>query len=61
MTGLSRTSVYRLIAAGDFPQPVPLTDSTHQSAPIGFLLSEMKTWVRQRLEARNSNTPPAIL
>lgn len=59
MTGLSRSSVYRLIGAGSFPQPVPLTDSQERSAPIGFLLSEVKAWVRQRLKARNGGVPPA--
>ncbi|UTH34196.1 helix-turn-helix transcriptional regulator [Ectopseudomonas hydrolytica] len=60
MTGLSRASLYRLINGGDFPQPVPLTTVSRQrGSPIGFLLSEVKAWVRQRLEARNGGIPPA--
>jgi prophage regulatory protein len=59
MTGLSRSSVYRLIGAGSFPQPVSLTDSQERSAPIGFLLSEVKAWVKQRLEARNGGESPS--
>jgi prophage regulatory protein len=59
MTGLSRTTVYRLISAGEFPRAVPLTESTHRSAPIGFLLSEVKAWITRRLEARDSGVPPA--
>ncbi|EZH79565.1 regulatory protein [Ectopseudomonas composti] len=62
MTGLSRASLYRLINGGDFPQPVPLTTVSRQrGSPIGFLLSEVKAWVRQRLEARNGGVPPASM
>lgn len=47
LTGLSRTTLWRLSRAGEFPKPVPL--SRGRSA---FLESEVLKWMRERLEAR---------
>ena len=45
--GLSRSSIYRAISAGQFPKPVSLG-----ARAIGFLESEIDEWLRQRVEAR---------
>ena len=47
--GLSRSTIYRLIDLGDFPQPIPLS-----SKSIGFVSSEVIAWKEKRMAARNS-------
>jgi prophage regulatory protein len=42
---LSRTTVYRLIHNGDFPQPIKLSKNS-----IGFLSSEIEAWKEQRIK-----------
>jgi prophage regulatory protein len=41
---LSRSTVYRLIDSGDFPQPIKLSKNS-----IGFLSSEVEAWKEQRI------------
>jgi prophage regulatory protein len=43
-TGLSRSTIYRLIENNDFPKPIPLG-----SKSIGFLSSEVVLWKEQRI------------
>jgi prophage regulatory protein len=53
ITGLARATVYkRLKDDPTFPRPVPLSDSLSRGAPIGFVLAEIQTWVRQRIARR---------
>lgn len=42
-TGLPRSSLYRLIAAGEFPRQRRLSEST-----VGWLESEISTWISSR-------------
>jgi prophage regulatory protein len=44
LTGLSRSTIYRLIEKNDFPKPIPLG-----SKSIGFLSSEVEAWKEQRI------------
>lgn len=44
---LSRTQLYRLINANDFPQQVPLGPYK-----VAFVESEVDGWIEARLEAR---------
>ena len=46
VTGLSRSSQYRLIAEGDFPSPIRLSANT-----VGWLASEVDAWVARRVAA----------
>lgn len=48
-TGLSRALIHRLIAAGDFPTPVELAPRR-----VGFLESEIETWIENRVAKRSS-------
>lgn len=51
MTSLSRSSVYkRLKEDSTFPRPVSLTDSAARGAPVAWVLGEVQTWVRSRVE-----------
>ncbi|EXF95605.1 regulatory protein [Pseudomonas fluorescens HK44] len=53
ITGLARPTVYkRLKDDPTFPRPVPLSDSKSRGSPVGFVLAEVQTWVRQRIALR---------
>lgn len=53
-TGLSRTSVYRLIEAGDFPAKRKLM-GTGRSSPICFSANEVQAWIDQRKNPANDS------
>ena len=42
-TGLSRSTIYRLVRSGTFPQSVALTART-----IGWRIDEVETWIAAR-------------
>lgn len=47
-TGLSRSSIYRAIAAGTFPKSVPLGEHA-----IGFLAADIDRWIAARVAVRD--------
>jgi prophage regulatory protein len=47
MTGLGRTKVYELQAAGQFPMRVQIT-----SHSVGWVEEEVQAWIAQRVAAR---------
>lgn len=46
-TGLSRSTLYALLARGDFVQPIRLSTRT-----VGFLSHEVDAWIEQRATRR---------
>ena len=53
ITGYARPTIYkRLKDDPTFPRPVPLSDSKSRGAPVGWILAEAQTWVRQRIALR---------
>lgn len=59
LTGLSRATLWRRVAAGAFPKPLKLGDARDGSA-VGWLASEVVSWMRslrredgEEAEARN--------
>lgn len=53
ITGLARATLYkRLKDDPTFPRPVSLSDSKSRGSPVGFVLSEIQSWVRQRIALR---------
>ncbi|MFI8736542.1 helix-turn-helix transcriptional regulator [Ectopseudomonas toyotomiensis] len=54
MTGLSRSTISRRVTTGEFPKPVPLSDSSARSAPVGFMLSEVKAWISRHAANRDT-------
>jgi prophage regulatory protein len=46
-TGLSAATIYRKIAANEFPRPIPLGVGAR-----GWLLSEIQNWIADRVAAR---------
>lgn len=49
VAGLSRSSLYRLIAAGKFPKPVKLS-----SRAVGWRADEIAIWIEERTAERDS-------
>lgn len=53
-TGLSRSSMYRLIATGSFPSPIQISENA-----VGWLHSEVSAWLTCRVaESRIGNGQP---
>lgn len=48
-TGLGRSSIYKLQAAGQFPQSIAISDRA-----VGWNSCEIESWVQQKLDARRS-------
>ena len=46
-TGLSRSSLYALVARGEFPRPVKLS-----ARSVAFLSDEINGWIAERAAAR---------
>jgi len=45
-TGLSRSSIYAAISAGNFPAPIALGEKS-----VGWLEHEITAWIAARIEA----------
>jgi prophage regulatory protein len=54
LTGLSKSTVYRLIDQDRFPRPVPLGLRT-----VGWVQHEVVEWQRQRVALRDNNSEAA--
>ena len=48
ITGLPASTLYRKVAAGEFPAPIKLGESAS-----GWLLSEVEAWIEARREERD--------
>lgn len=53
LTGLSRSGIYRLVAAGDFPAPVKLGERS-----VAWSEEEVAAWCQARIAARNAKVTP---
>jgi len=51
VTGLARSTIYKLISTGDFPPPVPLTGRS-----VGWIESEVSAWIRTRVALRDATS-----
>ena len=51
--GLQRTAITELIERGEFPKPVPLSDT---GRAVGWLEHELIAWQQDRLAARERKT-----
>jgi prophage regulatory protein len=47
ITGLSRTSVYRMLKAGNFPKPYNLSERC-----VAWRISALKEWISEREQQR---------
>ena len=51
-TGLSRSTIYRQISEGNFPQCIPLGGRA-----VGWIEGEVDAWIKKQIErARGDNT-----
>ena len=50
--GLSRSTIYALVAAGDFPRPVKLGPRA-----VAWVASEVSDWIHSRVAARENGGP----
>jgi len=48
ITGLARSTVYKYVAEGIFPKPISLGGRS-----VGWLESEVHSWIQSRLVERN--------
>jgi prophage regulatory protein len=51
VVGLKRTKIAELIAAGEFPKPIPLSD---KGRAVGWLERELMEWQAKRIAARDA-------
>jgi prophage regulatory protein len=49
-TGLGRSTVYKYIAEGLFPKPIPLGERA-----VGWLESEVTDWIKARIKERDDS------
>ncbi|WP_242522250.1 helix-turn-helix transcriptional regulator [Pseudomonas orientalis] len=55
ITGFAAPTIYkRLKDDPTFPRPVPLSNSKCRGAPVGWVLGEVQTWIRQRIALRGA-------
>lgn len=47
-TGLARSTIYKYIAEGAFPKPVPLGGQS-----VGWVEQEVQEWILARIQARD--------
>jgi prophage regulatory protein len=47
MIGVSRTTLWRMVQAGNFPRPVCITERNR-----GYLLKSVEAWMRARTDGR---------
>jgi prophage regulatory protein len=49
MTGLSRTTIWRLGRTGEFPRPIQIS-----AGRVGFLIDEIESWIAEKRTERES-------
>lgn len=47
-TGLGRSTLYKKIAAGEFPKPIPLGERA-----VGWIEEEVLEWIEVRIQQRD--------
>lgn len=53
IVGLSRSTIWRMVRARTFPAPIQLASASS----VGWLRSEVLTWMRERAAQRRSKQP----
>jgi prophage regulatory protein len=51
ITGLSRSTIYRKMHDGSFPQSITLSQNS-----VGWLELEIQSWIEEKIIARSSQT-----
>ena len=53
MTGLARSTIYKYVSAGTFPEPIPLGGRS-----VGWIEAELHQWITERNENRDIHNHP---
>jgi prophage regulatory protein len=54
-TGLKKTTIYKLIRAGDFPKPIQLTGAPGKSrCAVAWRESDIEAWIAKRANIRRA-------
>ncbi|MDS1311215.1 helix-turn-helix transcriptional regulator [Marinobacter xiaoshiensis] len=53
MTGLARSTIYKYVSAGTFPEPIPLGGRS-----VGWVEAEVHRWITERIENRDIQNHP---
>jgi prophage regulatory protein len=53
MTGLARSTIYKYVSAGTFPEPIPLGGRS-----VGWIEAELHQWITERIENRDIHNHP---
>jgi prophage regulatory protein len=51
IVGLKRTQIAEKVKAGEFPRPIPLSDS---GRAVAWLESDLEAWLNSRIAVRNA-------
>lgn len=51
-TGLSRGTLFRRVAAGEFPKPIPLGSGR----AVGWIESEVQEWLAEQIKASRDDS-----
>jgi len=54
VTGLSRSTLNRLVASGEFPSPISLGSGR----AVGWISAEVQQWLAKQVEASRSESNP---
>jgi prophage regulatory protein len=52
-TGLARSTIYKYVSAGTFPEPIPLGGRS-----VGWVQVEVHGWITERIENRDIQNHP---
>lgn len=59
ITSMARATVYKQMKEDPtFPRPVKLGNGEARNAPVGFVLGEVRQWVKDRISSRDEEEPP---
>ena len=57
-TGLPRSTIYLRMNEGDFPKPIPLGNKSTRA--VGWVESEINTWLEQCIELRHKQPAQSL-
>jgi prophage regulatory protein len=57
ITGMARSTIYKTMKVDpSFPKPVKFGESGARSAPVGFVLGEVQSWVKAKIANRDEDS-----
>lgn len=56
LVGMSQSAMYALIADGEFPRPITLSGRSSRRPAVGWVSTEIRTWIDDRIAMRDSDS-----